>query len=362
MGFTQYIAAFILSVGAVLPYSSSALESLSDEELADTSGQAAFAFNEFNNVAQSDGSKLDFTRLTIGGVLEMNANIDRVTLGRYNREALGAGWECTNNGDGGCGGELQDYRTGDTYGPGADIDLRDLSSGTHYTEDVDVQLRNLSMGQVLTDSDGNQYLVPMIAEDPFIELAWETINGKRELVGLRLGQKNTVGIMGNTIDVITGNIRPLVALRAESGIGSLISATASVLIDFSGNRTPGYVEDAKVLEVQSGEDAILGIIDVRETLQDELDNQTIVQLRPNEMILIDNAQDYFINISGRQITYPSLSPGQENITIAPGFGINMVFNEETGQGARAFTEFFQNPNNSFEGNPLDLFKALAREY
>ena len=359
-----------LIAGCALPLSAGALEALNDEELSETSGQAAIALNEFNDVPQNDGTTLDFTRLTIGGVLEMNANIERVTLGRYDREALGPEWSCTDNNGGGCGGNPRDFVTGEAYpAGGSGTSFRNLPGGTHYTEDVDAQLRNLSMGQVLTAEDGTEYLVPMVAEDPYIEFAWQEINGKKELVGLRIGQKNTIGVMGNTIDVISGNVEPLVSILPVEGIGQSFGVAGSALLNLSGTRTPGYV-DGNAQLVGTLEKGLFGANPdpdgegpLESIFIDELNNQTVAQLRPNELIMIDNANDYFIGIGGRTITYPEITPGAGTVTMAPGFGINMAFDPNTGTGAKAFTELYQHPDNSFTGNPItEPFSQYQREY
>ncbi|MAD45683.1 MAG: hypothetical protein CMI02_14160 [Oceanospirillaceae bacterium] len=128
-----------------------ALTALSDEQLSNQTGQA------FLQIDRDAAGSFDFTRFTFGMDVDVSLNADLVELGNYVRD-----------------GE-----------PGADIRINDFALGS-------------------VNGDGT--LNPFNIQDPYFELAFETIDGKEELVGVRLGFTEALGKLSGNIESLTGNI------------------------------------------------------------------------------------------------------------------------------------------------------------
>jgi hypothetical protein len=126
---------------------------ISESELSDMTGQA------FINIDRSSSSGLDFTRLTFGLDVKTSLNSDLVELGKYDRAGEAAGTS-------------------------------------------DIRISDFALGHI--DSNGN--IVPFEISDPFIELAFDTVNGKENLVGVRLGFGGALGKLSGNIETLTGNI------------------------------------------------------------------------------------------------------------------------------------------------------------
>ena len=313
------------------------LTPLNDDELALSTGQAMIKVQEFNDFTQSDGSKLDFTRISLGGVLEVNANIDRATVMRYDRDDCG---DCGNG----------NYKTASTTYPDGAVDFKDLLAGfdPDAGKEADAQLRNISLGTV--DEDGN--VIPVVMEDPYIEFVWDEFEGERVLVGFRVGQHNTSGVMGNTIDTISGTVQPLVNVLA-SAIG--IDLQANINFDFSGTRTGGNINKDQTTCVTNESNC--------NTILTLAGNEA--QLRPVEYNLLDNASKLFMSLSSIAVDYPEVIPGGgTSPTAQSGFWVNMQYDIATDTGLRAFTELYEHPDNYFEGNPIAdaVYNSAVHQY
>ena len=138
---------FLLSSGA-----HAALTALTDEQLSNQTGQA------FLQIDRDAAGSFDFTRFTFGMDVDISLNADLVELGNYVRD-----------------GEA-----------GADIRINDFALGS-------------------VNDDGT--LSPFNIQDPYFELAFETVDGKEELVGVRLGFTEALGKLSGNIESLTGNIQ-----------------------------------------------------------------------------------------------------------------------------------------------------------
>ncbi|CAM3781727.1 hypothetical protein [Parendozoicomonas haliclonae] len=323
-------AVFTYSLPAV------ALTSLSDDELSETTGQAIIKLEQFDNVAQSSGDALNFTRLSVGAKIDINMNIESLKLGNYYRPDPAAGtcepgspgvctaqygnndpWACTTET---CGGVDGTFKWPNLVNGNGDISFSDLPGGFEKVPNWDVALRYLSMGY--KDKDGN--LIPATLVNPYIDFAMDA-NGNLE--GLRFGYGSASGVMGNMIDVITGNIRPGVDVLAK---GLLNISLGTQEINFSGVRTPGYIQESIGV--------ILGL--------DLKDLSHEAQLRPVGSLLLSDAADMFFSVNNRPIDYPENPRGILSPTAGPGFWINMD------DGLTAATYNYKNPDNYFENHPL----------
>lgn len=135
------------------------LTPLSDDQLSQSTGQA---FLQIDRTSQGSN---DFTRFTFGMDVETSLNADLVELGNY---------------------------------------VRDGNAG------ADIRINDFALGSV--NSDGS--LNPFSIKDPFFELAFEDVNGKEELVGVRLGFGEALGKLSGNIESLSGNIDVKVAGRA----------------------------------------------------------------------------------------------------------------------------------------------------
>ena len=126
---------------------------ITEDDLSDMTGQA------FINIDHNPSGGLDFTKLTFGLDIKTSLNSDLVELGKYERSGEAAGT-------------------------------------------ADIRISDFALGHI--DSSGN--IVPFEISDPFIELAFDTVNGKENLVGVRLGFGGALGKLSGNIETLTGNI------------------------------------------------------------------------------------------------------------------------------------------------------------
>jgi hypothetical protein len=134
-------------------FSNAQLVPIAENELSHTTGQA------FINLDRTTSGGFDFTKVTLGLDVKTSLNADLLELGKYERA-----------------GEL---------------------AGSS-----DIRISDFALGHI--DSNGN--IVPFEIKDPFIELAFEEVNGKQNLAGVRLGFGGALGKLSGNIEYLTGNI------------------------------------------------------------------------------------------------------------------------------------------------------------
>ncbi len=135
-----------------------AMHPMTDEELGIQTGQAFF------QIDRDTSGSVDFTKFTFGMDVDISMNADLVELGRYDRAGEAAG-------------------------------------------SSDIRINDFALGSV----NSNGTLNPFHITDPFFELAFEDVNGKEELVGIRLGFGSALGKLSGNIEYLTGNIEVKVA-------------------------------------------------------------------------------------------------------------------------------------------------------
>ncbi|WP_211829468.1 hypothetical protein [Kistimonas asteriae] len=135
-----------------------ALAPIQDDELSDITGQA-FIKMETDQIGSTE-----YTRVNLGVSVATQTNIDKLTLGQYDRAGEVAG--------------------------SADIDIDHFSLGT-------------------VDDNGN--VVPFYIKDPYLEFAYEG----DKMVGFRIGFNEAKGDLGGTINTLTGNVPVLIEGTAE---------------------------------------------------------------------------------------------------------------------------------------------------
>lgn len=160
------VAAALLSVGAPARAQGVAL---ADTELSDVWGQALLALT---NTTLGD---FDFTRITLGADIQLNANLGAMRLG--------------------------EYRYDERNGTGADIDISLLRFGR---------------------SDGTDAQRTVSITDPYFEFVYKNTGdaATREVVGMRLGFGSIRGDLGVQINAVSGSL-----LIDGSAAGTLDSHT-----------------------------------------------------------------------------------------------------------------------------------------
>lgn len=181
------------------------LQPLDDNELAATTGQA------FIQIDRSTQGAVDFSRFTMGMEMDVSLNADLVDIGRYDRAGEIAG-------------------------------------------SSDIRFNDFALGAV--NEDGT--LDPFYLADPFIELAFEDINGRQDLVGARIGFGEAFGKLTGNIETLTGNIE--VALygtgeyletQISCGFLDLICAAAKGLVG-SAYANDEFAADAVLVSYPNG--------------------------------------------------------------------------------------------------------------
>lgn len=155
--------ALALLCGGLLAFSAQArMQSMDDEELSAISGQGAML-----TVDASTYQNYQYTRLNFGADISLLTNIDQLSLGNYSR-------------------------TGSTTVSG---------------QPADILINNFALGRVDNANTADAKVVPFQIQDPYVEFAFQTNNGVRQLVGARVGFGKAQGDLSGDILSITGNLQ-----------------------------------------------------------------------------------------------------------------------------------------------------------
>lgn len=159
------------------------LKPIGDAEMSDITGQAFFSIDKTVNPSNSD---ISYTRLNLGMDIDIQTNIDKLELGRYDRI---------------------DRETGQAEAQPADIIIDNMALGYVYKEQYHIDNPNIPRpkhyddnGQLITYKDGD--IVPFKIKDPFIEFAFEG----DKVVGSRIGFGQAQGLLSGEIKSLTGNV------------------------------------------------------------------------------------------------------------------------------------------------------------
>ena len=349
-----------------------AMQPMDESAMSATYGQAIFEVTD-QVVAQPGDSELNMLRLTIGARIEINANIEELSLGRYWRPE---GTNCT----GGAGGDKVCYNNvipvdyndninwACTAKPCGSVGLADenytSSALTHDTDGeksfftfpggfqpdggVDVKLRDLTMGQIRNKGNGQYEILPFVQENPYMEFAFDETSGVRKLVGFRMGAEESFGYQGNIIDVISGFIRPNITANVEVPI---IGGAGTIKLEASlgGVRTIGWL-DTKTLVLHSVDGLAALLIAGPDDL---LEQSGHAQLFPVQSNYLEHSKAFFFSVGTRSIQWSSVQGFSPEVT-SPGFWINLGGDG----GLIAKTQEGDHPNNYFPGHPkFDLYSG-----
>lgn len=363
----------IITLGGLLLSAgmASAMKAMDEAALSETYGQAIFEVTD-QGVSQADGSTLEMLRLTIGARVELNANIEEISLGRYWRPegtncTGGSGgdkvcynnvvpvtyddniqWACTANPCGSVGLAESNYEssllTHDTGGAKSFFDESVFPGGWQPDSGVDIKLRDVTMGQTIDRGNGVYELLPFVQENPYLEFAFDESSGVRKLVGFRLGAEESFGYQGNIIDVISGFIRPTITANVELPIGGISIPLGTLKLEafLGGVRTIGWL-DAKTLDVTSVDGAASLLISDPQSVVDE---SPTAQLFPVQSNYLEHTNAFFFSVGTRSIQWSSVQGFSPEVT-QPGFWINLGGDG----GLIANTQQGQHPNNYFPNHP-----------
>ena len=146
----QWLCGVVLGMGLVAA-AQAAPTALSDAELSEVAAQGLVDLSNYSY----DGN--DFTRMTLGATIQLNANLTGIQLGQYSYAPRN--------------------------GTGSDIDIPYLSLG------------------VSNGTDAQRYVT---IDDPYLEFVYTGSGTTRQIVGLRLGFGGVSGELGTQINRLSG--------------------------------------------------------------------------------------------------------------------------------------------------------------
>lgn len=351
----------LLPLTLLLPtFGWAALQPMSDQELDIALGQAMFEVTDQIVGDQPGGQDLRMVRLTIGARVEMNANLEELSLGRYWRPegtncTGGAGgdkvcynnivpvgyddninWACTAKPCGSVGLAADQYTYSDlSHGGGNPGSFFNAPGGFQPDGGIDIKLRDVTMGRII-----NGKLEPLVQENPYLEFAFDQSGSAQKLVGFRVGFEETHGYQGNIIDVISGFIRPNITVQANL-IGINVG-TIRLEASLGGVRTIGWLDPKNLNLISTG-----GVTGLLVTDPDALVNQSgHAQLFPVQSNYLDHTKGFFISVGTRSLQWSNIFDFKPELT-SPGFWLNMGGDG----GLIATTRDHNHPINYFPGHP-----------
>ena len=211
----------ILLATAVTPAIAKSLQSLSDQELSDVSGQALLTLQYLQGTSQTDStgttynqSNIGFYKLGLEAVMELNANINKLALG--------------------CGGVNNSVRASSCDIDIDNISLSGLPANANYTSDE----RAATSAKIT---------------NPFLQFAIKNPNSAatREVVGFRVSAEKISGLMTlgtensatpNGINTFSGY------MKTKTASGTAVTQARSMTYADTGMKIKGKVEGSLLFD------------------------------------------------------------------------------------------------------------------
>jgi hypothetical protein len=403
------------------------LTALSDDDLGKLTGQALLKINETASTIAGQ-EDMTFTRLTLGLKIEINSTIDEISLGNYYRQpgntcgdtggrfcdntAAGNKYNAWNCSVSTCGGITDDHGnnpfsasavvygdlleltggektaaawgaiTGDHYASSKPFtDSNIFPSGFERTTGVDLKLRDVTLGRVIENADGTQTLEDFTMEKPFIEFAYDSSTGVKQVSGLRIGLGTSTGTQGNAIDVLSGFVQPVVTASAEvSFLGIPGRGDFTFAPYLGGVRTPGYIHTTKTIAGGCTPSGVLGstVCDKVSTGADIAESSPQAQLFPLQGLVMEGSDNVWLSIQSKDINYEpdtknGLTYNYETAKAGVWFNLGALSIYEGGRrleineltaatGVTANTTQPKHPDNYFAANPNNVKYPQSNNY
>ena len=162
-----------------------ALEPMNDQEMSNITGQEFITIDTsaFDQGAGDWSGDYEFTKVNLGMQLETLFNIKELQLGRFGRTAYQDGTVPVTDDDGNI---IYKNNVAQVY-------------------NADLIINDFALGRVDNYDDGSlASIVPFMAENPYIELAYRNENGERSVAGIRVGFERAQGDLSGELVSVTG--------------------------------------------------------------------------------------------------------------------------------------------------------------
>lgn len=168
-----------------------ALEGISDRELSEIAGQA-FITVDTSSYSDPTYGNFEFSKINLGVDIEIQANVDSVKLGTFERAY----------GSEGTAPLIDVVYDGDER----IVTYRDANNdGIVDVNDSDIHLENLALGRVDDFKSDNPVIVPFRIHNPYIELAYAVgSDNVRRIAGVRIGAESGYGNLSADLISLTG--------------------------------------------------------------------------------------------------------------------------------------------------------------
>lgn len=219
------------------------LRPIDDEAMSEVTGQGFISIDRtFSPIA---GDNTSFTRINFGANIDIQTNINKLELGRYDRD------------DRATGGELEKAGSSDVLID--NLSLGFINNQQFFQKNPD----NPRMLKADGSAFGENEIVPFRITDPFAEFAFD--EQTNELLGMRIGFGGAEGILSGNIRNLTGNVNVDIldkgeGLKNADSNGNLFDQLVSFLTPVLAGGSPLQAK-AQLVHGDPNDPATLGSLD-----------------------------------------------------------------------------------------------------